>query len=35
MIEKICGIYGIKNKINNKYYIGQTSWIYRRFAEHK
>jgi group I intron endonuclease len=29
------GIYGIKNTINNKIYIGQSIHIYRRFTEHR
>ena len=32
--EIICGIYGIKNLINNKMYIGQAIDIYRRWKEH-
>lgn len=35
MIEKISGIYCIKNKNNEKMYIGYSSNIYRRFYEHK
>lgn len=35
-MEKICGIYMIKNKINNKVYIGQSTDIKSRWAfEHK
>lgn len=29
------GIYGIKNKINNKIYIGQSSEVWKRWARHK
>jgi group I intron endonuclease len=32
---KICGIYKITNIINNKSYIGQSTNVYERFAEHK
>ena len=34
--EKICcsGIYGIKNILNNKIYIGSTKSFYRRYYEH-
>lgn len=32
---KICGIYCIENKINNKKYIGQSEDIYKRFYIHK
>lgn len=28
--DKICGIYYIKNKVNNKFYIGQSIDIYDR-----
>lgn len=31
----ICGIYGIKNKVNNKIYIGQSISIYNRWKKHK
>lgn len=34
-IKNICGIYLIRNKINNKIYIGQSTDIYRRWMEHK
>ena len=35
-MEKICGIYMIKNQINNKVYIGQSTDIKSRWAfEHK
>lgn len=33
--EKICGIYYIENKINNKKYIGQSVDIKRRWRKHK
>ena len=33
--EKICGIYCIKNTVNNKVYIGQSNNIEKRFYEHK
>lgn len=32
--EKICGIYQIKNNINNKVYIGQSCDIYTRWQHH-
>lgn len=32
---KICGIYKISNKINNKVYIGQSNDIIQRFRSHK
>lgn len=32
---RICGIYKITNKLNNKSYIGQSNNIQRRLAEHK
>ena len=32
--DKICGIYCIKNKINNKVYIGKSKNIYRRIYQH-
>jgi group I intron endonuclease len=35
MKEKICGIYYIKNKINNKFYIGKSVNIIKRINEHK
>lgn len=35
MSEKICGIYKITNKINEKSYIGQSVDIYRRWKQHK
>lgn len=34
MERKICGIYMIKNKVNNKAYIGQSNDIYGRWKEH-
>ena len=34
MKEKICGIYKITNKINNKAYIGQSIDIYERWSNH-
>ena len=34
MKAKICGIYMIRNKINNKMYIGQAVDIYDRWEEH-
>ena len=34
-IKNVCGIYLIRNKINNKIYIGQSTDIYRRWMEHK
>lgn len=33
-IKNVCGIYLIRNKINNKIYIGQSVNIYRRWTEH-
>lgn len=33
-IKNVCGIYLIRNKINNKIYIGQSVNIYRRWQEH-
>ncbi len=33
--EKICGIYKIENKINNKIYIGQSIDIMHRWDQHK
>lgn len=33
--KKICGIYIIKNKINNKVYIGQSIDIHKRWLNHK
>lgn len=33
-IKNVCGIYLIRNKINNKIYIGQSINIYRRWTEH-
>lgn len=35
MQDKICGIYCIENKINNKKYIGMSRDIKRRWSEHK
>lgn len=35
MREKISGIYQIKNKLNNKTYIGSSSNIYKRWVTHK
>lgn len=32
--DKVCGIYCIKNKINNKVYIGKSKNIYRRITQH-
>lgn len=34
-MEKICGIYKITNKINNKCYIGQSVDIYQRWDGHR
>ena len=34
MEDKICGIYMIRNKINEKVYIGQSVDIYNRWSEH-
>lgn len=34
-MEMICGIYKIKNQINNKVYIGQSIDIYTRWYNHK
>lgn len=34
-MEKICGIYYIKNLINNKYYVGQSQDIYYRWNREK
>ena len=34
-LEKICGIYCIENKVNNKKYIGQAKHIHRRWNQHK
>ena len=30
-----CGIYIIKNKINNKFYIGSSKYLYTRITEHR
>lgn len=35
MAERICGIYFIKNIVNNKLYIGQSNNIYKRWNNHK
>lgn len=35
MADKLMGIYMIKNKINNKKYVGQSSDIYWRWMRHK
>ena len=35
MRDIICGIYYIKNLINNKYYIGQSVNIYERWTREK
>lgn len=35
LYDRICGIYKITNKLNNKSYIGQSNNIQRRLAEHK
>lgn len=35
MREKICGIYKVTNKINEKVYIGQSVNIYGRWNHHK
>lgn len=32
--EVVCGIYGIKNLINNKMYVGQAIDIYKRWKDH-
>lgn len=34
-MDKICGIYYIKNLVNNKYYIGQSHDIYKRWIREK
>ena len=34
-MDEICGIYYIKNLINNKYYIGQSHDIYQRWIREK
>lgn len=34
-MEKVCGIYMIKNKVNGKMYIGQSRNIRRRWLQHK
>lgn len=34
-MKKICGIYSIKNVINNKIYIGSSAGIYQRWTNHK
>lgn len=33
--NECCGIYGLKNKINGKWYVGQSINIARRFKEYK
>ena len=33
-METICGIYAIKNTVNNKLYIGQAVDVYKRWNEH-
>ena len=35
MKDKICGIYMIANQVNGKVYVGQSSDIFHRWAEHK
>ena len=35
MQDKICGIYCIENRINNKKYIGMSRDIKNRWSEHK
>ena len=35
VVDSVVGIYGIKNKVNGKIYIGQSIKIERRWAEHK
>ena len=34
MEDKVCGIYMIKNIVNNKVYVGQSIDIYGRWTEH-
>lgn len=34
-IEKVSGVYKIINKVNNKYYIGSSNNIHKRWNEHK
>ena len=34
-MEKVCGVYCIENKINNKKYIGQSMDIYKRWKQHR
>ena len=34
-MRKVSGIYQIKNKVNNKIYIGSAASFYYRWAEHK
>lgn len=34
-MNDVCGIYMIRNNVNGKIYIGQTSTIYKRFHQHK
>lgn len=34
MTMKVCGIYYIKNLVNNKIYIGQANNIYKRWKDH-
>lgn len=35
MAKKICGIYGIQNKLTGKWYVGQSQHIEKRFATHR
>ena len=35
MNEKICGVYAIKNKMNNKVYIGSSINILNRWKKHE
>jgi group I intron endonuclease len=34
-MQMICGIYEIRNTVNNKFYIGSSSNIRRRFSDHR
>lgn len=34
-MSKVCGIYTIRNIVNNKIYIGQSLYISKRFSNHK
>lgn len=35
MANKICGVYKIKNIVNDKFYIGSSKDIKKRWKQHK